>query len=242
MALPPEQGQWDVDNDGDGVPDSVWVDLGMPVRSTPDGRLYKPLFAILCVDLDGRINLNTAGSLAEVDPGYTSGGTGTTATGDVFAGGAVTTAGGSITLPANYPRGLGFGPAEISPAPLSRRLERYSSAIGRQHRRRHEPMKAAMATTSMPGIGLAQADHVEQMVRVWAELPDHVFGRELARKLLATSQREQCRLVRFAARSVWHRGRGPGSGGPAVLCGHEGRPQRPPYFGFGSSIVSLPTN
>ena len=27
-------GQWDVDNDGDGVPDSVWVDLGMPVRST----------------------------------------------------------------------------------------------------------------------------------------------------------------------------------------------------------------
>ena len=25
-------GMWDVDNDGDGVPDSVWVDLGMPVR------------------------------------------------------------------------------------------------------------------------------------------------------------------------------------------------------------------
>ena len=47
-------GQWDVDNDGDGVPDSVWVDLGMPVRATADGRLYKPLFAILCTDLDGR--------------------------------------------------------------------------------------------------------------------------------------------------------------------------------------------
>jgi len=37
----------------------------MPVRSTADGRLYKPLFAILCVDLDGRINLNTSGSLAQ---------------------------------------------------------------------------------------------------------------------------------------------------------------------------------
>ena len=62
-----EAGQWDVDNDGDGVPDSVWVDLGMPVRTTTDGRLYKPLFAILCVDLDGRINLNAHGSLAQAD-------------------------------------------------------------------------------------------------------------------------------------------------------------------------------
>ncbi|MCE5267713.1 MAG: hypothetical protein LLG00_07495, partial [Planctomycetaceae bacterium] len=61
---------WDVDNDGDGVPDSVWVDLGMPVRSTADGRLYKPLFAILCVDLDGRLNLNAHGSLAQTAAAY----------------------------------------------------------------------------------------------------------------------------------------------------------------------------
>jgi len=61
---------WDVDNDGDGIPDSIWVDLGFPVRSTPEGRLYKPLFAILCVDLDGRLNLNAHGCLAQlnVDP------------------------------------------------------------------------------------------------------------------------------------------------------------------------------
>ena len=54
---------WDVDNDGDGVPDSVWVDLGLPVRYTTDGRAYKPLFAILCLDMDGRLNLNAHGSL-----------------------------------------------------------------------------------------------------------------------------------------------------------------------------------
>ena len=54
-------GQWDVDNDGDGVPDSVWVDLGVPVRATADGHLYKPLFAILCTDLDGRLNVNAHG-------------------------------------------------------------------------------------------------------------------------------------------------------------------------------------
>ena len=39
-------GQWDVDNDGDGVMDSVWVDVGLPVRTMRDGRQYKPLAAI----------------------------------------------------------------------------------------------------------------------------------------------------------------------------------------------------
>jgi len=55
--------RWDVDNDGDGITDGIWVDLGMPVRSTRDGRLYKPLFSFLCVDLDGRLNLNAHGNL-----------------------------------------------------------------------------------------------------------------------------------------------------------------------------------
>lgn len=69
-AFNPVTGPWDVDNDGDGVPDSVWVDLGMPVRAAPDGRLYKPLFAILCVDLDGRLNLNAHGNFAQTQQEY----------------------------------------------------------------------------------------------------------------------------------------------------------------------------
>ena len=60
-------GPWDVDNDNDGVPDSVWIDLGFPVRSTENGRLYKPLFAVLCVDLDGRINVNAHGNSRSLD-------------------------------------------------------------------------------------------------------------------------------------------------------------------------------
>ena len=64
-GITPGQGAWDVDNDGDGVPDSVWVDLGMPVRYTLDGRAYKPLFAILCLDMDGRLNLNAHSSFAQ---------------------------------------------------------------------------------------------------------------------------------------------------------------------------------
>ncbi|AMV38838.1 hypothetical protein [Planctomyces sp. SH-PL62] len=55
---------FDVDNDGDGVSDSVWVDLGYPARRNAQGTLYKPLFAFMVVGLNGRIPLNTAGNLA----------------------------------------------------------------------------------------------------------------------------------------------------------------------------------
>jgi len=58
-----ETGPWDVDNDGDGIRDSIWVDLGMPVQTAPDGRKYKPLFAIMCRDLDGLLNVNAHGRI-----------------------------------------------------------------------------------------------------------------------------------------------------------------------------------
>lgn len=58
---------WDVDNDGDRVPDSIWLDLGYPTQTMPDGRQVRPLFAFLCTDLDGRINLNTAGSAGHIN-------------------------------------------------------------------------------------------------------------------------------------------------------------------------------
>jgi hypothetical protein len=78
---PPEDGGGDVKN-GEGllgvrvpgtgvggVPakyynnDSIWIDIGFPVLTAPDGRKYKPLFAALVVDLDGKINLNAAGNI-----------------------------------------------------------------------------------------------------------------------------------------------------------------------------------
>ena len=54
-------GPWDVDNDNDGVPDSVWIDLNLAPVQAPDGRLIKPLIAMLVEDADGKINLNVAG-------------------------------------------------------------------------------------------------------------------------------------------------------------------------------------
>ncbi|MEM6469150.1 MAG: hypothetical protein AAF802_06240 [Planctomycetota bacterium] len=55
-------GPWDVDNDGDGLPDSVWVDLNLPAIAAPDGQFIKPMIAALIEDMDGKININFAGS------------------------------------------------------------------------------------------------------------------------------------------------------------------------------------
>ncbi|GIW86619.1 MAG: hypothetical protein KatS3mg108_0943 [Isosphaeraceae bacterium] len=54
---------YDVDNDGDGVTDSVWIDLGYPVQRSKEGRLFKPLFSFMVIGLNGRIPLNSAGNL-----------------------------------------------------------------------------------------------------------------------------------------------------------------------------------
>lgn len=56
----------DVKNLQNGIPgnDSIWLDIGYPVQTLPDGRSYKPLFAPLIVDLDSRVNLNIHGNLA----------------------------------------------------------------------------------------------------------------------------------------------------------------------------------
>ena len=56
--------QFDVDNDGDGVLDSIWMDLDHPIINLPNGRQVMPLFAFKVIDGDGLLNLNTHGNAA----------------------------------------------------------------------------------------------------------------------------------------------------------------------------------
>lgn len=62
----PLHGPWDVDNDGDGIADSVWIDVGMsPV--TLGSAQVQPLVAVMILDLDGRVNLNAHGTHQPLD-------------------------------------------------------------------------------------------------------------------------------------------------------------------------------
>ncbi|MCY3012120.1 MAG: hypothetical protein NTY42_20160 [Planctomycetota bacterium] len=96
-------GPWDVDNDGDGEADSVWIDPGLPVVYSPEGRRLKPLAAMMILDLDGRVNINVAGDRLQ-------------AFSDSFA---FSPAGLPFKQPGRtIPNGFGYGPAEISLASL----------------------------------------------------------------------------------------------------------------------------
>lgn len=114
---------WDVDCDGDGINDAIWIDLGMPVRSTSDGRLFKPLFAFLVVDMDGRLNVNAQGCLAQTRGDYY---------GNVRIDSSNTVArfGTSVgTHLATVARGQGFGPAEINLLPVLGNMGDYEKLL-----------------------------------------------------------------------------------------------------------------
>ncbi len=103
----PINGPWDVDNDGDGEPDSIWMDAGLAPVSGPDGRLYKPLVAIHVLDMDGRLNINAIDGLERAKYSATTGGNSTrlnTPEGYVLLSG----------LANPQAKGAGFGPADIS--------------------------------------------------------------------------------------------------------------------------------
>ncbi len=59
-------GPWDVDTDLDGVADSNWIDPGLPLETTADGKLVKPMVAYYVDDLDSKLDINAVGSLAQI--------------------------------------------------------------------------------------------------------------------------------------------------------------------------------
>ncbi|MHB1035795.1 MAG: hypothetical protein ACYC0Y_14235 [Pirellulales bacterium] len=135
-SFDPVYGPWDIDNDGDGHPDSIWVDLGFPVQATKDGRRYRPLFAILCVDLDGRLNLNAHGSLMQTDPRYYT----------PIAGPFARNLGATGPAPtATLPRGQGYGPADTNLGPLFVNLNEYLTLLQARY-------AEAGVTSSLPGL------------------------------------------------------------------------------------------
>lgn len=109
-------GPWDVDNDNDGINDSIWVDLGDPVTQAEDGTLYKPLYAFLIVDMDSRLNVNAHGLVDHLQPGQLDPTAGLPGRPGNLAHNVVL--GGGLFSSNQLPQGIGYGPAEISLRPL----------------------------------------------------------------------------------------------------------------------------
>ena len=62
LTLALTNGPWDVDNDSDGIADSIWVNLGLPQITSREGKLLQPMIAPMIEDLSSRINVNANGN------------------------------------------------------------------------------------------------------------------------------------------------------------------------------------
>ena len=135
--IPNEQGVWgsnaslqweyDVDNDGVGETEGIWLDLGYPMQEDPvTGAKYVPLASFTVYDADGLLNLNIHGNLnGDLDFAV-----------NPFGG----TMGGTVQLLSRSNQGL--SPGEVNPEwALSGDPTSVSSTVFEQHNRffGHDP-------------------------------------------------------------------------------------------------------
>lgn len=118
-------GPWDVDNNSDGIADSVWLDIGLPLQQTPDGKLLKALVAYYVDDMDGKLDINASGGTAQAS---SRDGNQTLLYGNSISGdfnlGAVPAQYSSMNQSAILRpvwQGMGYGPADISMLHLFRK-------------------------------------------------------------------------------------------------------------------------
>ena len=95
----------EVDNDGDGVKDSNFIDVGLPPIVSSSGKQIYPRAAVLVVDMDGRLNANVHGTDAGMEAVQQE---------SNFNSFLTATSGGQSIAFGKIPRGSGVGPAEIS--------------------------------------------------------------------------------------------------------------------------------
>ena len=150
-AFDPVFGPWDVDCNGDGIPDSVWIDAGLSPVSGKDGRLYKPLIAAHIVDMDGRLNINSIESLERSKARATK-----SLTNFQSINGVIPVGGTTLPIEAgdNAAFGLGYGPADISSSLAGVRAPNLlrSRYAGRRRDGRNRPAERALAYSALSSL------------------------------------------------------------------------------------------
>ncbi len=175
---------WDVDNTGDGIQDSVFVNAGLPLVTMPDGTLVQPMPAYRIEDLSGRVNINTAGSLAtmaHLDSAYN-------VTNRRAAGLKGMFPRTNMTQPLPQGGGFGYGPAEIDPRALhpSTNLATANADWLEFLRRRYGSASSGKPGTGNPNqmqadeaIGALRKANIPRLhtYQSWLGMPQDVWGR-----------------------------------------------------------------
>lgn len=117
--------EFDYDNDGDGINESILIDLDFPPQQDASGKMFVPLFLVTIHDLDALMNLNAHGNLSKIlyGPADIANGMATT---PISSGGAGAWF-GTDTADSNFyflsQSNLGLGPSEVNPLwALNRRV------------------------------------------------------------------------------------------------------------------------
>jgi len=100
----PDNYELDVDNDGDGRRDGIWLDLNFPIQETAGGVQYAILHSVTVYDLDSLIDLNVHGNLA-----------GLNRMGDLTQTGSGLVFDGQLDNQFISRSNLGLGPNEVNP-------------------------------------------------------------------------------------------------------------------------------
>lgn len=110
--------EFDYDNDGDGVNESILIDLDFPPQQDATGKMFVPLFLVTIHDLDALLNMNVHGNLAKVLCGPAD-----SATTQIGGTGWFGTDSADSNFYFISQSNLGIGPAEVNPLwALNRRV------------------------------------------------------------------------------------------------------------------------
>ncbi len=125
-GIPTTPKSWDVDNNTDGLADSIWMDIGLPLQRTPDGKLLKALVAYYVDDLDSKLDVNAAGGTAQAN----------SLDGEAFTQAQLNTDLSASHSGVNLPQGMGVGTADISLRYLGLSDAAYGQLLTQRYRSR----------------------------------------------------------------------------------------------------------
>ncbi|GAB5402498.1 MAG: hypothetical protein Aurels2KO_07290 [Aureliella sp.] len=134
------KGPWDVDNDGDGVYDGIWIDPNLPLITSREGKLLKAMVSYTIESLDSKLDINATGNLQQ--------------TADPAVYDAPTNANYAVGPGQHLPQGFGYGPADTSLRHLFGAGNPGRAAYNAFLQNRYSGRSPNAPNETLPGIGI----------------------------------------------------------------------------------------